>query len=145
SKVYLLGLILLSVGLMFIFIGILLFPRIGASSLDQLNDAQFLTYADGFLTSLFVSLIGISLLSFGNRLVYEIYMFFNSEIFFESSLILLRAYGSYDEYEHISGGIKRRDTFSDFTPDIEVSKVKSSIFIHPYLESKNIQRLPRYV
>ena len=90
---------------MFIFIGILLFPRIGASSLDQLNDAQFLTYADGFLTSLFVLLIGISLLSFGNRLVYEIYMFFNSEIFFESSLILLRAYGSYDEYEHISGGI----------------------------------------
>jgi len=78
-------------------------------------------------------------------LVYEIYMFFNSEIFFESNLILFRANGSYDEFEHISGGIKRKDTFADFTPDIEVCRVISSIFVHPYLDSSRIQNLPRYV
>ncbi len=145
SKVYVLGVILLVIGLVLIFVGILLFPRIEASNILQINSEQLLSYTDGFLVSLFFSLIGIALFSFGNRLVYEIFMFFNSEVFFESNLVLFRANGNYDEYEHISGGIKRKDTFADFTPDIEVCQITSSIFVHPYLESKSIQKLPRFV
>ncbi|MEN8789320.1 MAG: hypothetical protein ABF295_07370 [Flavobacteriaceae bacterium] len=145
SRVYKLGLVLLAAGLSMIFIGILIFPTIDANNFDQMSTAQIEDGAFNFFTSLFFSLIGIALLSFGNRLVYEIYMFFNSEIFFESNLILFRANGSYDEFEHISGGIKRKDTFADFTPDIETCYVRSSIFVHPYLDSSRIQSLPRYV
>ncbi|MGB5236414.1 MAG: hypothetical protein WBN59_02185, partial [Flavobacteriaceae bacterium] len=68
-----------------------------------------------------------------------------AEIFFESNLILFRANGSYDEFEHISGGLKRKDTFADFTPDIETCYVRSSIFVHPYLDSSRMQTLSRYV
>lgn len=145
SMLYILGIILTVIGLTLIFIGILIFPNIVSTGFKQLGSQEMQMYASSFISSLFCSLIGIALLSFGNRLIYEIFIFFNSEVFFESSLILMKAYGSYDEYEHKANGIKRKDTFADFTPDIEVCQVKSSIFIHPYLESKHIESLPRYI
>jgi hypothetical protein len=72
-------------------------------------------------------------------------MFFNTEIFFESNLVLFRAYGNYDEFEHITGNIKRKDTSTDFTPDIKVCKLTSSIFVHPYMNKGDISKKPRFL
>lgn len=146
SMIYKIGSVLICLGLVVFFFGILKFPSINYQQLTQNTDSSLLEYSPKILFSLFLILFSTALYFFGNRLIYEIYMFFNTEIFFESNLILFKAKGNYDEFEHITGGMKRKDTFTDFTPDIEVCKVTSSMFVHPYLNSSEVMhKLPRFV
>lgn len=145
GTVYFLGTLFIGIGLLTFFAGILTFPVL-EGDLGNGNAMQSLAaYSPKILLSLFLILFGTAVYFFGSRLIYEIYLFFNTEIFFRSDLILFKAYGNYDEYEHINGGIKRKDTFTDFTPDIEVARVTSSIFVHPYMKGSDINRCPRFV
>lgn len=145
SSIYIIGTILICIGIIVFFGGILNFPAFNMETFDQDTLSNLSEYSPNILLSLFLILIGTALYFFGSRLIYDIFMFFNSEIFFQSNLILFKAYGNYDEYEHISGGIKRKDTFTDFTPDIEVAKVTSSIFVHPYMDRKSMASNPRFI
>ncbi|MDO5980970.1 hypothetical protein [Flavivirga spongiicola] len=144
STVYTLGVILFSLGLFVIFFGVLTFPDIHFERVS-LNADLLVEFAPKIMWSLFFILLGTSLYFFGNRFVYDMFLFFNTEIFFESNLILFNIKGSYDQYEHISGQTKETNTSTDFTPDIQVCQVTSSIFVHPYMESKNIKNLPRFI
>lgn len=145
SKVWKIGTVLLCIGLIMFFIGILRLPGIDTNLVRYNPENALSTYSPQILSSLYFILFGIALYFFGNKLVYEVYMFFNTEIFFESNLILFRAYGNYDEFEHITGGIKRKDTSTDFTPDIKVCKVLSSVFVHPYLSKGDIAKKHRFL
>ena len=145
SKILFIGTVLICLGLIIFFIGILKIPN-----LDYLGGIQNFRNSipdnsNGILSSIFLLMLGTIIYFFGNRLVYEIYLFFNTEIFFKSDLILFSAYGNYDEFEHEVNGMKRKDTFTDFTPDIEVTQIESSIFVHPYLKGDIISKLPRFL
>lgn len=145
SKIWKIGTALLCVGLILFFIGILRIPGIDSNLVRNNPEMALSTYSPQILTSLYFILFGIAFYFFGNKLVYEVYMFFNTEIFFESNLVLFRAYGNYDEFEHITGNIKRKDTSTDFTPDIKVCKLTSSIFVHPYMNKGDISKKPRFL
>ena len=145
SNIHKTGTILICLGLIIFFMGIIKVPSLYNEALIHDTNELLIAYAPKILISLFLILFGTAIYFFGNRLVYEIFLFFNTEIFFSSDLILFKAYGNYDEYEHKTGGMKRKDTFTDFTPDIEVCKVTSSIFVHPYLVSSKIKNIPRFV
>lgn len=145
SSIYLIGTILICTGIVVFFVGILNFPNLNIETFNQGTLTSLSQYSPNILLSLFLILFGTALYFFGSRLVYDLFIFFNTEIFFQSNLILFKAYGNYDEYEHISGGIKRKDTFTDFTPDIEVTKVTSSIFVHPYMNRKSMGSNPRFI
>jgi hypothetical protein len=142
---WMLGTILLCVGLIFFFGGIITTPNVDMTAL-QANPEQVLSEnAFAIFSSLLLTLFGIAIYFFGGKLVYEIYMFFHTEIFFESNLILFGASGNYDEFEQITGNIKRKDTCTDYTPDVKVCKITSSVFMHPYMDQKNIVRQPRFI
>lgn len=146
SSIHLIGVVLIALGIILLFVGILYFPAFNMEMFNGGNAMSNLSeISPKLLLSLFLSLFGTALYFFGSRLIYDIFTFFNTEIFFQSNLILFKAYGNYDEYEHISGGIKRKDTFTDFTPDIEVAKVTSSIFVHPYMGKNTMRANPRYI
>jgi hypothetical protein len=140
-----LGTVLLCIGLLFFSIGIMTTPVVNMSLLQENPELALSNNAPAIFLSLFFTLLGLATYFFGGKLVYEIYMFFHTEIFFESDLILFKATGNYDEFEQISGNIKRKDTCTDYTPDIKVCRVISSVFMHPYMDAKDIPELPRFL
>lgn len=139
SKIWKIGTFAFCMGLILIFVGALILPTIDTNSLQIDAKAALKNYSPGILASLFLILFGVALYFFGNKLVYEIFTFFNTEVFFESDLILFAAHGNFDEFEHINGNLKRKDTSTDFTPDIKTCKVISSVFIHPYIDNEKIK------
>jgi hypothetical protein len=139
SKIWKIGTIVFCLGLVLIFLGALILPAINPDSLQTDAQTALKNYSPRILTSLFLILFGIALYFFGNKLVYEVFTFFNTEVFFESDLILFGAHGNFDEFEHINGNLKRKDTSTDFTPDIKTCKVISSVFIHPYIDNEKIK------
>ena len=144
-KIWGLGTLLLCAGLILIFIGVLRLPGVDVSLVRENPEQALLVYSPQILSSLYFALFGVAFYYFGAKLVYEVYLFFNTEIFFVSNLILFRANGNYDEFEHISGGVKRKDTFTDFTPNIKISRVVSSVFVHPYLDKGQLVKKSRFV
>ncbi|MCW3465029.1 hypothetical protein [Chitinophaga nivalis] len=140
-----LGTVLLSVGLLFFFAGIMTTPGVNISALQTNPEGMLTDNAPGIFLSLYFTLLGLAIFFFGRKLVYEIYLFFHTEIFFESNLIVFKATGNYDEFEQISGNIKRKDTCTDYTPGIKVCKVISSVFMHPYMTTTAIPQQPRFL
>jgi hypothetical protein len=145
SKIWKTGTGLLCAGLVLFFFGVLMLPNVNADIVRYSADNTLVNHSPGILAGLYFILFGVALFFFGNKLVYEVYMFFNMEIFFESNLVLFRASGNYDEFEQINGGIKRKDTFTDFTPNVIVCKVQSSVFVNPYMEKGAAYTKPRFV
>ena len=142
---WILGTILLSVGLIFFFLGILTAPNVDMAALQEHPEQVLSENAFAIFLSLLLTLFGIAIYFFGGKLVYEIYMFFHTEIFFESDLILFGASGNYDEFEQITGNIKRKDTCTDYTPDIKICRITSSVFMYPYIDQKSIVHQPRFI
>lgn len=136
---------LFCIGLIAIFIGVMKLPGIDPALVRYHAADALALYSPGMFTSLFFILFGLAIFFFGNKLVYEVYFFFNTEIFFESNLILFKADGNYDEYEDTQGNTKRKDTFTTFTPNVKVCKITSSIFVHPYLPKELIRIQPRFL
>jgi hypothetical protein len=145
SKIWKTGTSLICAGLVLFFFGVLMLPNVNADIMRYSADNSLVSHSPGILAGLYFILFGVALFFFGNKLVYEVYMFFNMEIFFESHLVLFRAAGNYDEYEQINGGIKRKDTFTDFTPNVKVCKVQSSVFVNPYMEKGTANSKPRFI
>ncbi len=145
SLIWKAGTIMLSIGVILVFAGIFVMPGIDKNLVTDEPASVLKAYSPGILLSLYLGLLGIAFYFFGNRLVYEVYLFFNTEIFFESNLILVGVNGNYDEFEHISGNTKRKDTFTHFTPEIMTCRVISSVFMHPYMKINTIQSSPRFI
>jgi|GEM_PF-5162439 len=145
ANIWKIGTIFLTVGLILFFIGILRLPGIDQNLFISNPQVVLYTVAPKILFSLYFILMGLSVYYFGNKLVYEIYMFFYTEIYFESNLILFGANGNYDEYEKIIENVKKKNTATEFTPDIKVCKVISSIFVHPYMNKGAIAKNHRYL
>lgn len=143
--VWALGTGLLCLGLVAFFIGILIMPSVDMGQLQEHPELALSNNAPAIFLSLFFTLFGLATYFFGGKLVYEIYLYFHTEMFFESDLIVFRASGNYDEFEQISGNIKRKDTCTDYTPEIKVCKVISSVFIHPYMNAREIPSQPRFL
>lgn len=99
------------------------------------------------IASLYFILTGTSFFFLGNKLVYEIYLFYRTEVQFESELIFFNAEGSYGEYEVIdtASTTKRKDTFTDYTADVKVCKIVTQVFVHPYLRKDALHLLPRFI
>jgi len=144
-KVWKIGTGLICTGFILFFIGIIIFPGIDADLVKNKPQLALQGYSPKILLSLFFILFGIAINFFGRKLAYEIYLFFNTEVFFESNLILFSCAGNYDEYEHTIEGITRKDTSTDFTWEVKVSKVISSVFMHPYMEKGSLVKRERFV
>lgn len=143
--VWRLGTALLCLGLASFFIGILTMPSVDMTLLKEHPELALSDNATAIFLSLFFTLFGLAIYFFGGKLVYEIYLFFHTELFFESNLIVFKASGNYDEFEQISGSIKRKDTSTDYIPNIKVCKVISSVFMHPYMNDREIPEQPRFL
>lgn len=138
GKVWKIGTFVLCAGLLLIVVGAMLLPPLDINTIQNNTPEALRGFSPKMFTSVFIMILGIALYFFGKKLVYEIYTFFNTEVFFESNLIIFGAKGNFDEYEQIVGNIKRKDTSTDFTPNIKACKVISSVFIHPYIDNEKI-------
>ncbi|WEK17726.1 MAG: hypothetical protein P0Y49_13060 [Candidatus Pedobacter colombiensis] len=145
KKVWGIGTILICLGIILIFCSVMTTPGIDIDLVKNQPTAALITYSPNVLLCLFLVLLGIAVNSFGRKLVYEIYMFFNTEIFFQSNVILFNCTGNYDEFEQHGGGLKRKDTSTDFTLDIKVCNVISSVFIYPSLKADALARRERFI
>ena len=145
QKVWRLGTVVMSAGFFLIFISIMLAPGLEVIETETAPSAFFQVHSSRILLCLFLVLVGMALQFCGRKLVYEIYMFFNTEIFFKSNLILFKCSGNYDEFEQKDLSLKRKDTSTDFTLDIQVATIISSVFIHPYLKKDEFARKERFL
>ncbi len=143
TKIWLIGTSLMFLGIVLITFG-LIYGSGTPIDLTQ-NTAELIAYSKSVSKGLIFVLIGLFFYFFGNRLVYEIFMFFNSEIFFKSNMVLFNIKGSFDEYKQTVDGVARKDTFSEVTPDIKTASVLSSMYVHPYHNDFSKTRPSRFL
>lgn len=136
------GTVLVSLGLIAITLAVF-----QTSSVDVAGSlAQFQYNAtSSFPYALLLMIVGIVFLALGRKLVYETYLFCNSEMVFESSLILFGISCNFDEYKVMTGNMLRKDTFTDYTLHLMTSKVTSSCFVSPYQQDEDLRKQPRYL
>lgn len=144
-KVWGIGTVLVCLGIILIFGSVMATPGIDTNMLKDQPATALIAYSPRVLLCLFLILLGLAINSFGRKLVYEIYLFFNTEIFFKSDVILFNCTGTYDEFEQQGSGLRRKDTATDFTLEVRVCNIISSVFMHPALKDGELARKERFI
>lgn len=113
-------------------------------SVDRFTHVMNGVQAD-FPDALLFMLVGTVFFVIGRKLVYETYLFCNTEMVFESTLVMFGIACNFDEYQLMDGNMLRRDTFTDYTLELRTAKVTSSVFLNPYTQGHKMSVPVRHV